>query len=327
MTFPPGCVESTQPLMMKRRKHTKVEVQPVEGWRLVMALRSGLIVESTWALDVLNILLYDDNAFTYFGLGNLPGLFEAIMEHWRASLISMFGITEDLEIGSDRLKESRSRKRAYIEEKEKKMLWYERRRNVTDDDDALFHEDAEEFELGIANKFNAKDKVQVLHSGTQDFTKRPRFSDEDVELEEREDELFISDSVRSWDPETDKEGSHQHHIGSDHWHQGGGNTTKHIVTHFAGDVGLVPFVRLLKEIAPKEIKKEDDDGSSSACKVVMNGGLDEIKSELDDNDKDNEDHDKKQEPPEDIIEKIKRLTGIVLRDPDTARKRLSLIHI
>lgn len=331
MTFPPGCVESTQPLMMKRRKHTKVDVQPVEGWRLVMALRSGLIVESTWALDVLNILLFDDNAFTYFGLGNLPGLFEALMEHWRASLISMFGITEDLEIGSDRLSESRTRKRAHIEEKEKKMLWYEKR-SVTDDD-ALFHEDAEEFELGIADKFDAKDKVQVLHAGHQDFTKRPRFSDEDVEIEAKEDELFISDAPRAWDPETNKEGSYQHHIGSDHWLQGGGNTTNHIVTHFAGDVGLVQFVRLLKETAPpKEIKKEGaeevvaGDDKNATKKVIVNG-VDELKSENADQETATDeaavDHDNKSndEPPEDIIDKIKRLTGIVLRDPEMARKR------
>merc|ERR1711899_716778 len=98
MSYPPGSVEATQPLMMKRRKYTKVDVQPVDGWRLVMALRSGLLMESTWALDVINILLYDDHSFTYFGLGNMPGLLEALLEHWRASLISMFDITEDLEL-------------------------------------------------------------------------------------------------------------------------------------------------------------------------------------------------------------------------------------
>ena len=57
MTFPPGSVEATAPLLMKRRKYTKMDVQPVEGWRLVMSLRSGLLMESTWALDVINILM------------------------------------------------------------------------------------------------------------------------------------------------------------------------------------------------------------------------------------------------------------------------------
>ena len=39
MIFPPGSVEATPPYMLKRRKYTKLEVQPVDGWRLVMALR------------------------------------------------------------------------------------------------------------------------------------------------------------------------------------------------------------------------------------------------------------------------------------------------
>merc|ERR1719278_2306754 len=99
-SYPPGSVEATQPLMMKRRKYTKVDVQPVDGWRLVMALRSGLLMESTWALDVINVLLYDDHSFTYFGLGNMPGLLEALLEHWRATLISMFEITQELELST-----------------------------------------------------------------------------------------------------------------------------------------------------------------------------------------------------------------------------------
>lgn len=35
MVFPPGCVESTPPNMMRRKKYTKVDVQPVEGWKVV----------------------------------------------------------------------------------------------------------------------------------------------------------------------------------------------------------------------------------------------------------------------------------------------------
>ena len=33
--FPVDSLESTQPLLMKRKKLTKVDVQPVEGWRYV----------------------------------------------------------------------------------------------------------------------------------------------------------------------------------------------------------------------------------------------------------------------------------------------------
>lgn len=62
MTFPPDSVEAVTPLHYKRRKLTRQDVSPVEAWRIMMALRSGLLAESCWALDVLNILLFDDSS-------------------------------------------------------------------------------------------------------------------------------------------------------------------------------------------------------------------------------------------------------------------------
>lgn len=34
----------------------------------MMSLKSGLLAESTWALDTINILLYDDNSISTFNL-------------------------------------------------------------------------------------------------------------------------------------------------------------------------------------------------------------------------------------------------------------------
>lgn len=62
MTFPPDSVEAVTPLLYKRRKLTRADVAPIEAWRIMMALRSGLLAESCWALDVLNILLFDDSS-------------------------------------------------------------------------------------------------------------------------------------------------------------------------------------------------------------------------------------------------------------------------
>jgi len=66
MTFPPDSVEAITPLLYKRRKLTRADVAPVEAWRIMMALRSGLLAESCWALDVLNILLFDDSSVSIF---------------------------------------------------------------------------------------------------------------------------------------------------------------------------------------------------------------------------------------------------------------------
>merc|ERR1712156_543080 len=93
----------------------------------------------------------------------------------------------------------------------------------------------------------------------------------------------------------------------------------HIATHFASDLGLVPFVKLLKELG-SQLKKEPSEESEtkSKSKPKENGIADpapatgKIKSEpVEDG----------EEPKEDIIYKIKRLTGISIRDPDLVRQR------
>uniref|UniRef100_A0A8D8PVJ6 Trithorax group protein osa n=1 Tax=Cacopsylla melanoneura TaxID=428564 RepID=A0A8D8PVJ6_9HEMI len=87
--FPPDSVESVTPVVFKRRKLTRSDVAPVEAWRLMMALKSGLLAETCWAIDVLNILLFDDTGIAYFGLSHLPGLLDVILEHFKKSLSDM----------------------------------------------------------------------------------------------------------------------------------------------------------------------------------------------------------------------------------------------
>ena len=42
-----------------------------------MSLKSGLLAESTWALDTINILLYDDNSIMTFNLSQVSAGFWA----------------------------------------------------------------------------------------------------------------------------------------------------------------------------------------------------------------------------------------------------------
>ena len=41
--------------------------------------RCGLAAEVTWALDILNILLFDDQTVVYFGLHHMPGKGKDVM--------------------------------------------------------------------------------------------------------------------------------------------------------------------------------------------------------------------------------------------------------
>uniref|UniRef100_A0A8C1VQN2 AT rich interactive domain 1B (SWI1-like) n=1 Tax=Cyprinus carpio TaxID=7962 RepID=A0A8C1VQN2_CYPCA len=100
VTYPLDSVEGTQPQLKPRRRLTSKEIGTPEAWRVMMSLKSGLLAESTWALDTINILLYDDNTVSSFGLSQLPGFLELVVEYFRRCLIEIFGILEEYEIGT-----------------------------------------------------------------------------------------------------------------------------------------------------------------------------------------------------------------------------------
>ncbi|XP_028293983.1 AT-rich interactive domain-containing protein 1B isoform X2 [Gouania willdenowi] len=100
LNYPPGSVEATLPILKPRRKLTSKDSGTPEAWRVMMSLKSGLLAESTWALDTINILLYDDSTVRSFNLSQLPGFLELIVEYFRRCLIEIFGILEEFEVGT-----------------------------------------------------------------------------------------------------------------------------------------------------------------------------------------------------------------------------------
>jgi len=242
--FPLESIECTQPLLCKRKKLNKMEVQPVDGWRLVLALRSGLLTESSWALDTLNILLYDDNSVTYFGLSNMPGLLEALIEHWRASLVAMFDLSKDLELSNHKQDSNRKRKRERAEKQrqDRGVRWYDPQRGVEEDEASLGSVNSEVLRKG--------DKVRILHHQPKDFTTEARFSEKEFQVDDKDDALFVDDEGRDWD-----EFSAGFFAGPDLWSAGGGNSTDHILSADSMQPELrLPFVRVMKE--QHEVKKE-----------------------------------------------------------------------
>lgn len=90
----PKTIEGIEP-RVKHRPLTPKEVGPVDLWRVLMALRSGLLVEVTWALNVLNVLLADPGTSDMFGLPRLAGLFDALVDVWRRLLIDLYAAETD----------------------------------------------------------------------------------------------------------------------------------------------------------------------------------------------------------------------------------------
>ncbi|KAK0164244.1 hypothetical protein PV328_002893 [Microctonus aethiopoides] len=163
MIFPPDSVEAVTPLLYKRRKLTRSDVAPVEAWRIMMALRSGLLAESCWALDVLNILLFDDSCVGYFGLTHLPGLLDVLLEHFSRSLNDMF--------------ES----------------------SAPDDDRCSFDKNADspEVDLGaVSRPIDAEDRSKLLTTSNYTFLSR---RGRPVKMVPRDDDIFVLDNRRPWD--------------------------------------------------------------------------------------------------------------------------------
>lgn len=87
-----NCVEGTKPQLVKRRKLYSVNCGHVEPWRLMMSLKSGLLADSTWALDTLTILLHDESTFGYFNLKHHHSLLDTIVSHFKVMLSCVFDL-------------------------------------------------------------------------------------------------------------------------------------------------------------------------------------------------------------------------------------------
>lgn len=57
-----------------------------------MSLKSGLLADSTWALDTLTILLHDESTYGYFNLKHHHSLLDTIVSHFKVMLSSVFDI-------------------------------------------------------------------------------------------------------------------------------------------------------------------------------------------------------------------------------------------
>ena len=234
LVFPPDSVEATVPVLYKRKRMSRGDVAPVEAWRLMMSLRSGLLAESCWALDVLNILLFDDTTVAYFGLAHLPGLLDVLLEHFRRSLADMFDAP------------------SYTDTERK---WYQ-----------LPKPDYSEVDLGsVSQPIDPLDRVLLLET-TTNYTLLSRKSDP-VRVVNRDSDIFVLDSRKSWDVDGDvAEENVTAEMEQDQWQvvATDSSSTKYIVTCFQGEFGNVPFARLLQkkkvvEQAPEVPDKEQQE--------------------------------------------------------------------
>ena len=263
--FPPDSIEAVGPVVSKRRRLGRADVAPVDAWRLYLALKSGLLAESSWAIDVLNVLLYDDVSIHYFSLGYMPGLLEVLLEHFRRCLAQIFTILEDMEIGYDRIEEFKAKlKQRSLTVKDEKPLEAVEAVSAApeEEDDAWWSwprrksepDHLETADLGsVKNSDLSGERVRFLDG--DDWSMNTR-RNEKVGIVPRENELFVIDAKKDWDIHDGFES------GMEQWQIGGGDTTQHIVTHFTAELNNVPFVRVLKRVK-KNVPSADSDANDS----------------------------------------------------------------
>lgn len=238
-------VEAVTPLLYRRKRLTKNDIGQTDMWRIFMCLQSGLLSESTWALDVLNILLFDDSSIQWFSLTYLPGLLTILLDHFQKSLTDMF----------DSNKFSGRPAKPQLKAENKKSLCKEGNKGeegeaVEDDDEAedgLLKDGNGFVDLGQVTKLpNPNDRIVVLHS-TTNYTMCSR-KGVPVRIKEADDDIFVLDSKRDWDVFNDVE--HQVHTnnGIDVWSYGHTEAEpfSHIIDPFKGEFVNIPFARYIK---------------------------------------------------------------------------------
>lgn len=268
--FPPDSVEATVPILTKRRKLSARDLSSVEAWRLIMCLKSGLLAESTWALDILSVLLHDDSAVLYFGLQHMPGMLEVLLEHYKRYLSDIFdGLFDDTEIGYEG-KQCNKEGNGLISSRKKNKLWYQLNKDLSDSEDENVEEEEEDDERCSTPKKNGSinniplASEQLILLNTTNYTLKSR-DGKPVKFKSGKT-LFIVDPDKKWDYM--KNGFSG---GSDHWAMGGGESTNHIQTHFESDENFVRFVRVIK-------KRKRDKTSSFSWKIT--NSVDESKCQL-----------------------------------------------
>ena len=211
-----------------------------------MALKSGLLAESTWALDTMNIMLYDDSTFGYFSLNTLPGLLEVLTEHLRQCLIQMFDGFKELETTPiSRSRHHKQKGRALAQTGQEKSP-EEMLKELTED---------------CVNEKGEIEPTRMFHVTGTNYTSVSR-KGLPVKFDGSPNDNSVLES-KYWDIYT--------HFDTkpDHWLTGCGNITSHILTHLeSGDSNAFLSSKFRKKRSWNSVNTEEegDDSSDKSCK-------------------------------------------------------------
>lgn len=273
--FPPESVEATMPVLYRRKRICRAELGTTDPWRVFMCLQSGLLSESTWALDVLNILLFDDSSVQYFGLSHLPRLLTLLLDHFQKSLADMFdpegdktgygwssctitaaskNTTTDSVVKQCRHHLHKNQNNEVVDEDnndDEKAFEYEllnKNHNINHNNNNNHGDyDKPPVDLGqVTDTPNPDDRVLVLAT-TANYTFSSRRG-VPVKIKEADDDIFVLDTKRIWDVETDRQYQLGSCVGGDAWTYGHTqpHPHDHIIDSFRAEIVNIPFARYIR---------------------------------------------------------------------------------
>lgn len=260
--IPGDSVEAVTPLLYRRKRLTKSDIGQTDMWRIFMCLQSGLLSESTWALDVLNILLFDDSSVQWFSLAYLPGLLNMLLDHLQKSLSDMFDTNKYVGRPAKPQLKAENKKRSSNTNSTAAAA-----NDEEEDDDGLLRDSKDPVDLGQVTKPpNPNDRLVVLHS-TTNYTMCSR-KGVPVRIKEADDDIFVLDAKRDWDVHIDVEHQITTNTGNDLWSYGHiePDPYSHIIDPFKGEFVNIPFARYLKSSDRK--RKASADNTSEATTLV-----------------------------------------------------------
>ncbi|XP_078504741.1 AT-rich interactive domain-containing protein 1B isoform X2 [Lissotriton helveticus] len=237
ITFPAGSVEATQPVLKTRRKITSKDIVSPEAWRVMMSLKSGLLAESTWALDTINILLYDDSTVATFNLSQLSGFLELLVEYFRKCLVDIFGILKEYEVGDPSQKALGHNRETMNDNLSVEEEYEEIDYGEYEEDEDEEEEEGEENKEEEKTEEDGEDEKSITTSSICDTVEKPKqaskYDKYPIKIVKK-NSLYVIDR-------SDRLGRVQEfNSGLLHWQLGGGDTTEHIQTHFESKMDI-PF--------------------------------------------------------------------------------------
>ncbi|XP_062127294.1 trithorax group protein osa isoform X1 [Drosophila sulfurigaster albostrigata] len=262
LIFPHDSVESTTPVLYRRKRLTKADVCPVDPWRIFMAMRSGLLTECTWALDVLNVLLFDDATVQFFGISNLPGLLTLLLEHFQKNLAEMFDergeesideADDDADSGTVISLQAEDRLRRRQPRCVRSICSYNRRRHYENMDvkrggRSEDSDDADEgIDLGQVRVQPNPEERSLLLSFTPNYTMVTR-KGVPVRIQTADHDIFVDERQKAWDIDTNKLYEQLEPVGSNAWTYGftEPDPLDGIIDVFKSEIVNIPFARYVR---------------------------------------------------------------------------------